>query len=57
MHSNANDINYVVEHLATFSTSIPAPITPKTAIQRLFTLEKTAGIWTQQMILKITGKC
>ncbi|XP_074593614.1 arouser isoform X2 [Brevipalpus obovatus] len=54
MHSNANDINYVVEHLATFSTSIPAPITPKTAIQRLFTLEKTAGIWTQQMILKIT---
>ena len=50
--------NYSVEHLATFSTEMPSspqPITPKLALQRLFTLEKTQGIWTQKMAMQIEG--
>lgn len=50
--------NFMVEHLATFSTSLPTQqsITPKMAIQRLFAMEKTSGIWTQRMTLKLEGK-
>ncbi|XP_053210452.1 epidermal growth factor receptor kinase substrate 8-like isoform X2 [Panonychus citri] len=53
----SNQENYVVEHLATFSTSMTSqqPITPKVAIQRLFAMEKTSGIWTQRMFVKIEG--
>ncbi|RWS26491.1 epidermal growth factor receptor kinase substrate 8-like protein, partial [Leptotrombidium deliense] len=49
--------NYVVEHLATFSTSLPQQqqTTPKVALQRLFAMEKTSGIWTQRMTIKFDG--
>lgn len=50
----------MVEHLATFSTSLSAQqqqqITPKMAIQRLFAMEKASGIWSQRMLLKLNGK-
>ncbi|KAI1292639.1 Epidermal growth factor receptor kinase substrate 8 [Halotydeus destructor] len=48
---------YSVEHLATFSTSSPhqQQTTPKMALQRLFAMEKTSGIWTQRMSLLIEG--
>lgn len=56
--TSSSQENYVVEHLATFSTSTPSqqPITPKVAIQRLFAMEKTSGIWTQRMFVKIEGE-
>lgn len=47
-----------VEHLATFSTASPQqqPTTPKMALQRLFAMEKTSGIWTQRMAIQVEGK-
>lgn len=45
---------YQVEHLATFSTQ--QQTTPKIALQRLFAMEKTSGIWTQSMAIEIDGK-
>ena len=30
-------------------------ITPKVALQRLFAMEKTSGIWTQKMTIQIEG--
>lgn len=45
---------YQVEHLATFSTQ--QQTTPKIALQRLFAMEKTSGIWTQSMAIEIEGK-
>lgn len=48
---------YLVEHLATFSTSSghQQTTTPKMALQRLFAMEKTSGIWTQRMALQVEG--
>ena len=49
---------YHVEHLATFSTSSSShsqPTTPKIALQRLFAMEKSSGIWTQRMSVQIEG--
>ncbi|XP_054162619.1 epidermal growth factor receptor kinase substrate 8-like protein 1 isoform X2 [Oppia nitens] len=48
---------YSVEHLATFSTTSPQQqqTTPKMALQRLFAMEKTSGIWTQRMALQLKG--
>lgn len=49
---------YQVEHLATFSTTTPQNTltTPKMALQRLFAMEKTSGIWTQRMTIEIDGR-
>jgi hypothetical protein len=49
--------SYFVEHLATFSTVLPGQqqITPKLALQRLFAMEKTSGIWTQRMAIQVEG--
>lgn len=50
-------INYLVEHLATLSTLLESPeeISPKMAIQQLFEIEKSSGIWSQRMIIQIEG--
>jgi epidermal growth factor receptor kinase substrate 8 len=48
---------YAVEHLATFSTNSPQQqqTTPRMALQRLFAMEKTSGIWTQRMAIQLKG--
>ena len=57
MASSPHQQLYSVEHLATFSTCSPhqQTTTPKMALQRLFAMEKTSGIWTQRMALQIEG--
>lgn len=50
--------HYFVEHLATFSTSLHGnggATNPKQALQRLFAMEKSSGIWTQRMALRVEG--
>ena len=48
---------YSVEHLATFSKLSPTntQTTPKIALERLFAMEKTSGIWTQRMSIAVEG--
>lgn len=56
--SGDDSASFQVEHLATFSTASPqqTPTTPKMALQRLFAMEKTSGIWTQRMAIQVEGK-
>ncbi|XP_022256397.1 epidermal growth factor receptor kinase substrate 8-like isoform X3 [Limulus polyphemus] len=55
-HSDTSDDGpaYLVEHLATFSVGPQFGLeTPKDGLRRLFQMEKTNGIWTQKMQMKL----
>ena len=45
---------FVLEHLATFTVSQENDLLyPADGMRRLLTMEKTNGIWTQRMLMKI----
>ena len=45
---------YVLEHLATFTVSPENDLVyPADGMRRLLAMEKTNGIWTQKMLMKI----
>ena len=45
---------YLLEHLATFSVSPENNLVyPSDGIRRLLAMEKTNGIWTQKMLMRI----
>lgn len=48
---------YVLEHLATFRVSPEAGLVyPSDGMRRLLHMEKTTGIWTQKMLLRLEKK-
>ena len=48
---------YVLEHLATFTVSPENDLVyPADGMRRLLAMEKTNGIWTQKMLMKIDRK-
>ncbi|CAL4094740.1 unnamed protein product [Meganyctiphanes norvegica] len=48
---------YVLEHLATFRVSPESDLVyPADGMRRLLHMEKTSGIWTQKMMLKLEKK-
>lgn len=48
---------YVLEHLATFRVSPEADLVyPADGMRRLLHMEKTSGIWTQKMLMKLDKK-
>ncbi|XP_065299298.1 uncharacterized protein [Dermacentor albipictus] len=49
--------SYLLEHLATFSVGQQYALeTPKDGLRKLFQMEKSKGIWTQKMKLKLDRK-
>ncbi|KAK2725043.1 epidermal growth factor receptor kinase substrate 8-like [Artemia franciscana] len=49
-----DDHNYEVEHLATFAVSPQAGLVyPSDGMRRLLQMEKTSGIWTQKLYLRL----
>ncbi|XP_059099761.1 epidermal growth factor receptor kinase substrate 8-like [Tigriopus californicus] len=60
MNSNdgiSHSPTYVLEHLATFSVSPENDlIYPADGMRRLLAMEKTNGIWTQKMLMRIENK-
>lgn len=54
---NDNYPTYLLEHLATFSVGAQYGITtPKDGLRRLLQMEKSSGIWTQKMQMRLEKK-
>lgn len=55
--SSEDGPTYVLEHLATFRVSPESDLVyPADGMRRLLYMEKTAGIWTQKMMLRLDKK-
>lgn len=55
--SSEDGPTYVLEHLATFRVSPESDLVyPADGMRRLLHMEKTAGIWTQKMMMKLDKK-
>ena len=57
MGSSEDGPTFVLEHLATFRVSKESELVyPADGMKRLLHMEKTTGIWTQKMMLKLEKK-